>query len=61
MQHGPSHVLVIRVSNNIILFLEWIHTKIPSGIEPKYSRLLYEIFIPVSFPPMFDMGYILKE
>jgi hypothetical protein len=35
--------------------------KIPSGLIPIYSRLLYGIFLPVSFPPMFDMGEIFKE
>jgi hypothetical protein len=61
MQHGSSHVLVIIVTNTVILFLDRIHKKIPSGLGPIYSRLLYGNFLPVSFPPMFDMGEILKE
>jgi hypothetical protein len=61
MQRGPSHVLVIIVSNRVIFLLDHIHKKIPSGLNPKYSRLLYGIFLPVSFPPMFDMGDNLKE
>jgi hypothetical protein len=60
-QCGLSHVLVLIVSNRIILFLYHIHKKIPSGLGPIYSRLLCGIFLPVSFPPMFDMGEILKE
>jgi hypothetical protein len=43
------------------LFLDRIHKKIPSGLDPIYSRLLYGTFLPVSFPPMFDMGESLKE
>jgi hypothetical protein len=61
MQRGPSHVLVIIVSHRVILLLDHIHKKIPSGIGPKYSRLLYGNLFPVSFPPIFDMGEILKE
>jgi hypothetical protein len=43
------------------LFLYRIHKKIPSGIDPIYSRLLCGTLLPVSFPPLFDMGEILKE
>jgi hypothetical protein len=60
-QRGPSHVLVFIVFNRVILFLDHIHKKIPSGLDPIYSRLLYGTFLPASFPPMFDMGEILKE
>jgi hypothetical protein len=61
MQCGPSYVLVIIVSHRVIFLLDRIHKKIPSGLGPKYSKLLYGIFLVVSFPPMFDMGKILKE
>jgi hypothetical protein len=61
MQRGPSHVLVIIVSHRVILLLDRTHKKIPSEICPKYSRLLHGNFLPVSSPPMFDMGEILKE
>jgi hypothetical protein len=60
-QCGPSHVLVIIVVKRVILFLECIHKKIPSGISLIYNRLLYGNFLLISFPPMFDMGEILKE
>jgi hypothetical protein len=53
--------VVIIVFNRVILFLEFIHKQIPSGIDPKYSRFLYGIFIPISFPPMFEMGEGLKD
>jgi hypothetical protein len=61
VQRGPSHVLVIIVSHRVIFLLDRIHKNIPSGLNQKYSRLLCVIFLPVSFPPMFDMGESLKE
>jgi hypothetical protein len=61
MQHGPSHVLVVIVTNKVILFIDRIHKKFSNGINPIYSRLLYGTFLPVSFPPMFDMGESLEE
>jgi hypothetical protein len=60
-QCGPSHVLVLIVANGVILFFYRIHKKIPSGIGPIYSRLLCGTFLPVSFPPMFDMRESFKE
>jgi hypothetical protein len=60
-QCGPSHVLVLIVANRVILFLYCIHKKIPSGLDPIYSRLLCGTLLLVSFPPMFDMGESLKE
>jgi hypothetical protein len=60
-QCGPSHVLVLIVANKVILFLYRIHKKISSGIDPIYSRLLCGTFLPVSFPPMFDMRKSFKE
>jgi hypothetical protein len=60
-QCGPSHVLVLIVANRVVLFLYRIHKKIPSGLGPIYSRLLCGTLLPVSFPPMFDMGESLKE
>jgi hypothetical protein len=60
-QCGPSHVLVLIVANRVILFFYRIHKKIPSGIGPINSRLLCGTFLPVSFPPMFDMRESFKE
>jgi hypothetical protein len=53
--------LVVIFTNKLILFLDCIHTKNPSGLDPIYSRLLYGNLLPVSFPPMFDMMESLKE
>jgi hypothetical protein len=60
-QCGPSHVLVLIVSNRVILFLYPIHKKIPSGLDPIYSRILCGTFLLVSFPSFFDMGESFKE
>jgi hypothetical protein len=61
LQCGPSHVLVFIVINWMILFFDHIHKKIPSGLDPIYSRFLCGTLLPVSFPPMFDMGESLEE
>jgi hypothetical protein len=61
LQCSPSHVLVLIVANRVILFLYGIHKKIPSGINPIYSRLLCGTFLPVSFPPMFEMRESFKD
>jgi hypothetical protein len=53
--------LFLIFSNKVVLFLYRIHKKIPSGLGPIYSRILYGTLLPVSFPPMFDMGESLKE
>jgi hypothetical protein len=60
-QCGPSHVLVLIVFNSVILFLYCIHTKIPSGLDPIYSILPCGNMLPLSFPPMFEMGESLEE
>jgi hypothetical protein len=57
----PEGVTRLIVSNRVILFLNRIHKKIPSGLNPIYSRFLCGNFLLVSFPPMFDMGESLKE
>jgi len=53
--------LDLIVSNRVILFIYRIQKKIPSGLGPIYSRLLYGTLLPISFPPMFDMGERFKE
>jgi hypothetical protein len=45
----------------VILFLDRIHKKLPSGLGPIYSILLCGNFLATSFPPMFYMGESLKE
>jgi hypothetical protein len=60
-QCGPSHVLVFIVINKVVLFLDCIYKKIPSGLDPIYSIFLCGTLIPISFAPMFDMGESLEE
>jgi hypothetical protein len=51
--------MVIIVSNRVILFLEGkIH---PSGSWPKNYKLILNMFLIVSLPPIYDMGKGLKE
>jgi hypothetical protein len=57
---GPSHVLVVIVIDKLILILDCIYKRIPSGINPIYSKLLYGTSLPISFPPMFEMRESLK-
>jgi hypothetical protein len=45
----------------VILFLDRINKKISSGLDHIYSILLYDNFLPISFPPMFNMGESLQE
>jgi len=61
LQCGLFHVLVFIVTDKVILFLDGIHTKIPSGLSPIYTRLLCGNLLPKFFPPMFDMGESLKD
>jgi hypothetical protein len=58
---GPSHVLVFIVINRIVMLFDHIHKKIPSGLDPIYSKFLCGTFLPVIFPPMFNMGESLEE
>jgi fucose permease len=60
-QCGPSHVLFFIVINRVVLFLDRIHKKSPSGLVLIYFRFLYGTFLPVIFPPMFDMGETLED
>jgi hypothetical protein len=53
--------LVFIVINKVILFLDRIHKKIPSKLGPIYPRFLCGTFLPIIFPPMFDMGESLEE
>jgi hypothetical protein len=45
----------------IVLFFDCIHKQISSGLDPIHSIFLCGTFLPVSFPPMFDMGESLEE
>jgi hypothetical protein len=61
MQSHPSHVLVIIVSNRVEFLLEGINKGHPSGSCPKCHRLIFIMSLPVTFPPIFDMGKGFKE
>jgi hypothetical protein len=53
--------LVFIFINKVLLFLDRIHKKNPSGLDPIYSIFLCGTFLLVSFPPMFDTGESLEE
>jgi hypothetical protein len=61
MQCGPSCVLFIVVSKRVTLFLDDIHKRVPSGLNPKYFRLLCGVLLTLILPPMFDMGAALRS
>ena len=60
-QCGPSHVLIIIASNKVILLLQSIHKKCPSGYGGKHTRFLHGCLLTVGFPPIFDMGNKFKD
>jgi hypothetical protein len=45
----------------IVMLFDRIHEKIPSGLDPIYSKFLCGTLLSISFPPMFDMGESLEE
>jgi hypothetical protein len=61
MQCGLSRVPIIIVSNWVILFLGGINKILPSGSYPKYCRLILDMLLTVSLPPIYDMGKGFKE
>jgi hypothetical protein len=62
LQCGPSHVLVLIVANRVILFLYASTKKSQVGLTPYIPDSSVETFLPVSFPPIFDMrGDSFKE
>ena len=60
-QRGPSCVLVLVASNNIVLFFNGIPEGIPCGGDHKYCRFLYGPLLRVSIPSVFNMGNNLEE
>jgi hypothetical protein len=44
MHCGPSHVLVVTVSNRVILFLDGIHKRVPSGLDTKILESSMDFF-----------------
>jgi hypothetical protein len=61
LQRGPFCILVIVASNMVILFLNSILERTPSGYDCKQCGFLCGLFLTVSVPPILDMGENLKE
>jgi hypothetical protein len=57
----PSHILVIIASNRVEILLEGIHKGYPGGFSPKWHRFIHRVPLPITFPPIFDMGKGFKE
>jgi hypothetical protein len=45
----------------VILFLEGINKSHPSGSCKNNCRLILDILLTITFPPIYDMGKGLKE
>jgi hypothetical protein len=61
LMQSPSHVLVIIVSNRVELLIDGINKDHPSGSYPKFHRLTVDMYLLVTFPPIFNMGEGFKE
>jgi hypothetical protein len=45
----------------VVFLLEGITKGCPSGVYPKYCRLIFIMSLLVTFPPIFDMGNGFEE
>jgi hypothetical protein len=61
LQSCPSHVLVIIISNRVDILLEGINKGHPSGFFPEFHRLIHVLSLPVTFPPISNMGKGFKD
>jgi hypothetical protein len=60
-QRGPSYVLVLAASNNVVLFFNGIPEGIPGGGDRKYCRFLCGPLLRVRIPLVLNMGDDLEE
>ena len=56
VQCGPSHVLVIIISNMVVLLLKRINKTRSSGSWPKNCGLISDMLLTASLPPISDTG-----
>jgi hypothetical protein len=61
MQGCPSHIMVIIASNMVEILLEGIQKDCLGGLSPEWCRFICGVPLPVTFPPIFDMGKGFKE
>jgi hypothetical protein len=50
------YVFVLITPHGIILFLDGISERIPSGCDQEQRGFPLTPFLPVGFPPVLDMG-----
>ena len=55
-QHIPLYVLVLIAPHGILLFLDGVSERIPSGYIWEQRGFCVVLFITVGFPPILDMG-----
>jgi hypothetical protein len=55
-QHSPLYVLVLIAPHGIILFLDGVSERIPSGYDREQEGFLLVLFLTVGFPLVLDMG-----
>jgi len=61
MQSGPSCVLVIIVSDEVVMPLKGFQKNYLSVFDPKNFKLVCGVFLTICFPPIFDLGHNLME
>jgi hypothetical protein len=61
MESCPYCVLVIIVYNRVVFLLEGINKIFPSGSWPKNHKIILNMFLTISLPPISDMGKGFKE
>jgi hypothetical protein len=55
------YVLVLIAPHRIILFLDGVSERIPSGYGREQRGFLLVLFLTVGFPPVLDMGAALSS
>ena len=60
-QRGPLDVFVLIAPHRVILFLDAVSERIPSGCGREQRGFPFALLLTVGFPPVFDMGGSFEE
>jgi hypothetical protein len=60
-QRSPLYVFFLIAPHRIILFLDGVSERIPSGCDQEQRGFPLALLLPVGFPPVLDMGGGFKE